>query len=387
MLEPDEKGTLQDGTLEGEITTMTQDDFTPDEKEEVEEPLDPEGDDKDKEKQTETIDKGEADKEKSGEETQIDVSILNKLFGSDFKDVEEAKTKYSSLNETTARLSELEKEKQALEEKIQSLNPKSLFANDTEYKRNLIIKQGKYTPQAVDELLSVEDIDKMDAAEAIHLLDRMDMPYKEWKGKNFDDEIEAIKRYNKVVEEDYDLDDKKDKTDLDINRRNFQKLGKQAKEQLRVIVQSAKEEPAVEQVSKDYEANLTGWKELFPEALKNAKIEFDVPIKVGKETLTIKVPYELDADFKSKLLSEEVAKSLSGTKPTKENAQQVIQRFLTTYKGLHTENIVKVAVESAVAKYEDERYKKEHNIPPKDAKNPAGVNSKNAINDYFKKLT
>lgn len=387
ILKDNEKAVMVNGAT-GEPVAKVEDE--PEEEQEEVEDQEEEKEESKEESEQEEKEESEEDKEEDEEKDESDdfLKRVNETLGVEFKDISE----FESLKEDVSKLPEykdavklktvvddLEAKRKELEEQNKALrdmyDPMKVFANETEYKRNQLIKKfPEYDPDVVGRIVK-KDIDKLDAIESIKLKELLENP----------DIYTNDKQALDIIYDQLGIDE--DTTIEEIEGLQRTKLLKSAKE-AKKLFQSLKD--GVDDMStidvladreaqkKEVEENHRKLKDEWKPFMENlADVVDDIDHKGKDETgAEYDFTFKLGEDFRNDLKKEaELAANYYAKRNLKfddEGKQRVKAELLDFYIKKNWRNIMEVYAADRVARYVESNRKEKANPPDVNKKTDVG---------------
>lgn len=217
----------------------------------------PEKTDEESETEPEGEEKPDEDQPKQEPEKSDPVKVINSIFGNDsFKSVDDLKKKVTLADDLQNKYGELEKKNQQLQEQLlKNTNPLNFFADENEYKKQMLIKKHPDLNRSALSRVISKDVDNMDPLAAIK--NRMMLEH----GDIFQSEAEVME----AIADKYDVDFSEESLDdLPSVKRNKIKLeAKEAKKYFKQLSEEIEmpEEANPEALKKKFEERVNGAKE------------------------------------------------------------------------------------------------------------------------------
>ena len=263
-------------------------------KEEKPEEKKPDGEGAVEEKPSEEKPKAEEPKALDAPDT---LSVVSNLLGQEFNTADEVSEYIRSLKEKETVLEELQRKYQELESGV---DPLQFFVNETEYKRQIALKQfPDYDPTLITKVMQ-EGSDKLKDLDAVRLHRRLTDP----DVYESDADVDVLLRKELGV----DADEEIDVTELDRTqllqlkkfgkeaRRDFAKVHSELKMPEKVDVKGQKEE-ALRALTEKQDTQRKLWKPALKDLTKELdKIEFKYTDPETKEEVVL-YTHEIDKDF------------------------------------------------------------------------------------------
>lgn len=343
----------------------------------VEEPEE-KADDEPEEKPEEEKEEPDESEEKS-EDIAPELKKFNEIFETDFSNwddinIEEYRTRQKGFDELKIyadKAKELEGEKKKLEEKIaaleQSINPRSYFANEQEFLRQVYLK--KYpdlNPETLGKIakMSEEDIKKSSPVDILRTI----------KSLEYGDIYGSMAEIDEAIEEEYEIDLSESLEEQGTLKKNRVLVA--AKEAVKKINKLREDtelpdefnhEAKTAKLKDKQEKLMSTWKPFvekgLPEKLKSLNINYQT--KEGqKATFT----YQVDREFidevvsKSKELLEFLAQR--GIEFSDEAKEGIVNELLNTFERRHREKIYGAMVNDAITQMDLDTFKELHNPKP-----------------------
>lgn len=318
----------------------------------------------------------EDEKQEQKEETEgeINFKTLSEQLGHDVESVDDLKTRLSTASESGKKVEELQgqlsettKKYQELEQKYkQELNPLSYFANENEYKRQVLLKKHpELDPSVLSKVVS-SDIEKLSPLDAI----KLNMQIQD--ADIYRNEKEVIE----AIEDEFQIEELSEKT-LDeipsLERNKILKKAKEAKKYFKTLQDGIElpKEVDTEAIQKEKQQKAETIKENWkpwlqnelPKELKEIKISKTVE---GKENVLH--TFDIDKKFVDQIISNvENTASLLGEKGSEfsdKNKAELVKSVRDLYILNNLHSIVKSHAEEVVTNMSEEEFKKYNHPRP-----------------------
>jgi hypothetical protein len=284
--------------------------------------------------------------------------ILSEFFGEEFTDEDQAKTHISSLKEKVSKVPEyesaIEKHRRRVEELEAGIDPMQFFANENEYKRQLLLKEfPAYSPELLT-TITTGDLTKKSAVDLLVIQKRLNDPdvftsdesarsyiYDEYSFVDRKTGDTVVYDEDKLFEEQDERIQQKIKLDSKKAVAEFETIKGKVKPFEKVDV-AAKKAQSEKELAERREKFSPLWNSAFRDLPEKVKaVKFEIPYKNESGDQTDILEFALEEGFLDKVKAE-IPKivdvvAANGIELNKENEQKIVggavKKVLADYFG------------------------------------------------------